>query len=169
MTWLMNILDSSEKDALDMTIMQIKNTHTHIYIYSHSCCDRWLKTTASKGWLLMKCIFEFWQWPPSASENKADLGNLYLWRQCSCTKYEGCIRPCDSCQQLLHWKKHKREGKKIPSKNDDTKESLALCLVLFFESHFVETQPKLMKSLFCFLFEISFRFCVFPTQFSGHF
>lgn len=129
-------------------------------------CDRLLETTASKGWLLTKCIFEFWQWVPTAFENKADLGNLYLCRQCSCTKYEGCIRPCDSCQQLLHWKKHKREGKKIPSKNDDTKESLALCLVLFFESHFVETQPKLMKSLFCFLFKISSMFYVFPTQFS---
>lgn len=35
--------------------------------------------------------------------------------------------------------KSTREGKKIPSKNDDTKESLVLCLVLFFESHFVET------------------------------
>lgn len=66
-------------------------------------------------------------------------------------------------------KKHKREGKKIPSKNDDTKASLALCLVLFFESRFVETSPKPMKSLFCFLFKISFRFGVFPTQFSGHF
>lgn len=61
------------------------------------------------------------------------------------------------------------KGKKIPSKNDDTKGSLAFCLVLFFESNFVETEPKLMKSLFCFLFEFSFTFYVFPMRFSGHF
>lgn len=102
-------------------------------------------------------------------ENKANLGNLYLCRQCSCTKNEGCIRPCDSCQQLHCWKKAQKGSKKIPSKNDDTKESLVLCLVWFFESRFVETEPEAMKSLFCFLFEISFRFYVVRRQFSGNF
>lgn len=66
-------------------------------------------------------------------------------------------------------KKAQKGSKKIPSKNDDTKESLVLCLVWFFESRFVETKPEAMKSLFCFLFEISFRFYVVRRQFSGNF
>lgn len=66
-------------------------------------------------------------------------------------------------------KKAQKSSKKIPSKNDDTKESLALCLVWFFESQFIEAEPEAMKSLFCFLFEISFRFYVIHRQFSGHF